>query len=162
MSETPFTIRPATRGDGEALGRLGARLVALHHGFDPQRFMAASAGTADGYGRYLASQIDDADTIVLVAEQAGQVVGYVYGTIEGVDYMALRGPAAVLHDVIVAPDVRRSGVGRGLVRAILDAFSAREAPRVVLSTAARNETARAFFEGLGFRPTMVELTRELP
>jgi ribosomal protein S18 acetylase RimI-like enzyme len=90
------------------------------------------------------------------------VVGYVYGAIEGTDYMALRGPAAVLHDVIVAPDERRGGVGRALVGAMLEAFTAREAPRVVLSTAARNEPARAFFEGLGFRETMVELTRELP
>lgn len=162
MHDTPFTVRPATRADADALGRLGASLVAQHHGFDAQRFMAPSAGTAHGYGSYLSSQIADADTIVLVAEQAGQIVGYVYGTIEGVDYMALRGPAAVLHDVIVAPEVRHAGVGRALVRAILEAFTARQAPRVVLSTAARNETARAFFEGLGFRPTMVELTRELP
>lgn len=162
MHDTSFSVRPATRVDADALGRLGASLVALHHGFDAQRFMPPNSGTANGYGSYLSSQIADADTIVLVAEQAGQVVGYVYGTIEGVDYMALRGPAAVLHDVIVAPEVRHAGVGRALVRAILEAFTARQAPRVVLSTAARNETARAFFEGLGFRPTMVELTRELP
>ena len=162
MSETPFTIRPATRADAEALGRLGARLVELHHGFDPQRFMAPGAGTARGYGGYLTGQIADGDTIVLVADAAGQVVGYVYGAIEGTDYMALRGPAAVLHDVIVAAEHRRGGVGRALVLAIVAAFTARQAPRVVLSTAARNDTARAFFEGLGFRPTMVELTRELP
>ncbi len=63
MSDTPFTIRPATRGDAEALGRLGARLVEMHHDFDGQRFMAPTAGTARGYGGYLAGQIDDPDTI---------------------------------------------------------------------------------------------------
>lgn len=162
MSDTAVTIRPARHDDAEALGRLGALLVEMHHAFDPQRFMSPGADTARGYGRYLASQIDDADTVLLVAERDGAVIGYVYGAVEGVDYMALRGPAGVLHDVIVGSEQRRGGVGRALVLAIIAAFTARQAPRVVLSTAARNEAARAFFAGLGFRDTMVEVTRELP
>ena len=85
MSGTPSTIRPATRGDAEALGRLGARLVEMHHAFDANRFMAPTAGTARGYGGYLAGQIGDDGTIVLVAERAGHVVAYVYGAIEGTD-----------------------------------------------------------------------------
>jgi RimJ/RimL family protein N-acetyltransferase len=40
-------------------------------------------------------------------------------------------------------------------------LTARDAPRVVLSTAARNERAQRFFERAGFRRTMVEFTREL-
>lgn len=162
MTATPFTIRPARHDDAAALGRLGALLVEMHHAFDRQRFMAPGADTARGYGRYLASQIGDPDTVLLVAERDGVVAGYVYGAVEGVDYMALRGPAGVLHDVIVEPAHRQSGAGRALARAILEAFTARQAPRVVLSTAARNASAQAFFVGLGFRPTMVELTRELP
>ena len=35
------------------------------------------------------------------------------------------------------------------------------APRVVLSTAAKNEGAQKFFEAMGFRRTMIEMTREL-
>jgi RimJ/RimL family protein N-acetyltransferase len=35
------------------------------------------------------------------------------------------------------------------------------APRVVLMAAWRNESARALFARLGFRPTMVEMTREV-
>jgi RimJ/RimL family protein N-acetyltransferase len=34
-------------------------------------------------------------------------------------------------------------------------------PRVVLWTAHANEPAQRLFEGLGFRPTMIEMTKEL-
>jgi len=36
------------------------------------------------------------------------------------------------------------------------------APRVVLMTAWQNEPARRFFARLGFRETMLEMTRETP
>jgi RimJ/RimL family protein N-acetyltransferase len=35
------------------------------------------------------------------------------------------------------------------------------APRVVLHTAAKNEAAQRMFAKLGWRPTMVEMTREV-
>ena len=40
-------------------------------------------------------------------------------------------------------------------------LASRGAPRVVLSTAFRNEAAQRLFERMGFRRTMVEMTREL-
>ena len=40
-------------------------------------------------------------------------------------------------------------------------LAARGAPRVVLSTAEKNQVAQRLFEAAGFRRTMVELTREL-
>jgi ribosomal protein S18 acetylase RimI-like enzyme len=35
------------------------------------------------------------------------------------------------------------------------------APRVVLMTAAKNDAAQRFFESMGFRRTMIEMTLEL-
>ena len=154
------TVRPATRADEPTLGRLGALLVRTHHELDPARFIPATPRTERGYGSYLRSQLAEPDAIVLVAERAGEVVGYAYAGIEGADYMALRGPAGVLHDLVVDPGHRGRGVGRRLLDAALDALAARGAPRVVLSTAARNAAAQRLFERAGFRPTMVEMTRE--
>jgi len=88
-----IVIRPATPADAPAMGRLGALLVRTHHDFDPQRFIAAGERTAEGYGSYLGRQLRESDVIVLVAEEKGQVLGYTYAGIEGIDYMALRGPA---------------------------------------------------------------------
>lgn len=155
-------IRPAEPRDEAALGRLGALLVALHHDFDPQRFMTPGPDTAQGYGRYLVSQLGRANVVVLVAEEGGQTLGYSYAGVEGVDYMTLRGPAGVLYDVVVDPAHRRKGVGQRLIEASLAALAARGAPRVVLSAAEKNEAAQRLFARAGFRRTMVEMTRELP
>jgi ribosomal protein S18 acetylase RimI-like enzyme len=75
--------------------------------------------------------------------------------------MALRGPAGVLHDILVDPAHRGHGVGRMLLDATLAALKDLGAPRVVLSTAERNEAAQCLFERAGFRRTMIEMTREL-
>ena len=154
-------IRPATRADAPALGRLGVLLVRLHYEFDQQRFLAPRAGMEQGYGSFLSSQIKSPDAFVLVAELDGEVIGYTYATVEGPDWMSLRGAAGVLQDIIVDPAHRGKGAGRLLLDATLAELKARGAPRVVLSTAERNEHAQHVFASAGFRRTMIEMTREL-
>jgi ribosomal protein S18 acetylase RimI-like enzyme len=153
-------IRPGTLADLPALGRLGALLVRTHHELDRERFIPATPRTEHGYASYLGSQLGEPDVMVLVAERDGEVLGYTYAALEGPDYMSLRGAAGVLHDIAVDPAYRREGLGRMLLDATLDWLEARGAPRVVLSTAARNEAAQSLFARAGFRPTMVEMTRE--
>jgi ribosomal protein S18 acetylase RimI-like enzyme len=154
-------IRPATPADVPAIGRLGALLVRTHHDFDPKRFIAATSRTEQGYGSFLGTQLDEPNVIVLVAERDGEVLGYTYAGVEGNDYMALRGPAGVVYDIVVDPAYRRQGVGRMLLDAALEALKARGAPRAVLSTAEQNTPAQHLFESAGFRRTMIEMTREL-
>jgi ribosomal protein S18 acetylase RimI-like enzyme len=155
------TVRTASPADLPAIGRLGALLVRLHHEFDPARFIAAPARTEDGYAAFIGKQLEKPNVIVLVAEQNGEVIGYSYAGVEGYDYMSLRGPAGVLYDIVVDPAHRGQGIGRMLLDATLTALEARRAPRVVLSTAERNESAQRLFARAGFRRTMVEMTREL-
>jgi ribosomal protein S18 acetylase RimI-like enzyme len=154
-------IRRATRDDIPALARLGALLVETHHQFDPKRFIPATPQTPWGYGRFLGTQIDETDATVFAAEMNGEVVGYAYAGVEDWDYMALRGPAGVLHDVVVDPTHRGRGIGRLLLDAALDFLRQHGSPRVVLFTAERNEPAQRLFASAGFRRTMIEMTREL-
>lgn len=77
-----FIVRPATPDDAAALGELGALLVRLHHEFDPERFMRPQPGIEEGYGRFLASQINRDEAMVFVAERDGEVGGYVYAALE--------------------------------------------------------------------------------
>ena len=160
VEPSAVTIRPASPADVPAIGRLGALLVKTHHDFDPQRFIAATPRTEHGYGSYLGGLLRDPDIVILVAEQDGEVLGYTYAGVEGYDYMALRGPAGVLYDIVVDPAHRGQGVGRVLLDATLEALEAKGAPRVVLSTAERNESAQRLFTRAGFRRTMIEMTRE--
>jgi ribosomal protein S18 acetylase RimI-like enzyme len=155
-----LVIRPAASADLPALGRLGALLVRMHHDLDSARFIAASPRTEHGYASWLGSQLEEPTVVILVAHRDEDVVGYAYAAIEGHDYMALRGPAGVLHDIVVDPTHRREGVGRMLLDAMLAALTERGAPQVVLWTAVRNQAAQRLFAGAGFRQTMVEMTRE--
>lgn len=159
MSST--IIRPATRADMTAIGKLGALLVQTHHDFDPQRFLPRTSGTEYGYASFLESQLQEPTVIILVAEQAGKVIGDAYMGIEGHDYMALRGAAGVLYDLIVDPNHRGNGVGELLLNAALEALQAKGIPQVVLQTAENNSGAQRLFARAGFRRTMIEMTRDM-
>jgi ribosomal protein S18 acetylase RimI-like enzyme len=154
-------VRRAVPGDMAAVGKLGALLVAAHHDFDSLRFIPATPQTPRGYASFLGTQLDGPNILVLVAERDGQVIGYTYAGVEGMDYMSLRGPAGVLYDIVVDPAHRGRGVGRMLLESTLDELRTRGAPRAVLSTAERNEPAQRLFAHAGFRRTMIEMTREL-
>ena len=154
-------VRPARTDDELAIGRLGAMLVAEHHEFDPQRFIAPVPLLPQRYGHFLVSQISKPEMVVLVAERQGDVVGYAYAGMEGNDYMALRGPAGVLYDLVVDPGHRRERIGTALLDAAVEALRERGAPRTLLFTAEKNHPAQAMFDRAGFRRTMIEMTREL-
>jgi ribosomal protein S18 acetylase RimI-like enzyme len=157
---TSFSIRPATPSDKSPLGVMAAQLVRLHHAFDPQRFFIMEP-IEEGYGKWLARQSSNAKAVVLVAEREGRLVGYTYATLEDRDWNDLRDACGKLHDVWVEADARRSGVAHALVEATCAQLEKLGAPRVVLMTAAKNEGAQKLFAREGFRPTMIEMTREL-
>src|SRR5215216_6576862 len=108
-SQSGPVVRRATPADLQSIGRLGALLVEEHYDFDPRRFLAARPGTPEGYASFMSTQLEDPDKAVLVADDSGDVIGYAYAAVEGYDYMALRGPAGVLHDIIVDPEHRGRG-----------------------------------------------------
>jgi ribosomal protein S18 acetylase RimI-like enzyme len=152
-------IRPARAEDLPALGKLGAELARAHHRWDPDRFFLAEP-MEDGYAWWLGKELANARAVVLAAVRGERVVGYAYGRIERRDWNALRDRCGAFIDLIVEPDARGEGAGRRLSVALVEALEAMGAPRVVLSTASRNRTAQRLFRALGFRPTMVEMTRE--
>jgi ribosomal protein S18 acetylase RimI-like enzyme len=156
-----IAIRPATRSDLPALGRLGAVLLKTHYEFDRQRFMAPGETSDEGYAWFLGTQLRDPEVVVLVAELNAAVVGYVYAGLEPQSWKELREACGFIHDVVVAEGGRRAGVATALIEAAIEWLHAHGAPRVMLWTAQRNEGAQRLFERLGFRRTMVEMTREL-
>jgi ribosomal protein S18 acetylase RimI-like enzyme len=62
----------------------------------------------------------------------------------------------------VDPPFRGRGVATALIEDAFAWFRSRGIERVVLHTAQANVSAQRLFEHLGFRRTMVEMTKELP
>ena len=156
-----LTIRRATKADLPTLGGLGASLLRLHYDFDPQRFMAPGTNVESGYAWFLGTQLEDSAAAVFVAERGGTAVGYVYAGLEPQSWKELREESGYIHDIVVIDSERRNGVASLLMEAAFEWLRSIGAPRVILGTADKNAGAQRLFERLGFRRTMVEMTKEL-
>jgi ribosomal protein S18 acetylase RimI-like enzyme len=155
------SVREAKTSDLASLGRLGAMLMRTHYAFDRARFLAPHDGAEEGYASFLGSVLNDPDSVIFVAEADGAVAGYVFAALEPLSWKELRGPAGFIHDLAVDEKARRSGAATALMNRAMQWLRDRKAPRVVLWTAAPNKPAQELFARLGFRDTMIEMTREL-
>jgi ribosomal protein S18 acetylase RimI-like enzyme len=160
MDSSPPAVRRATTADLPAMAQMAASLVGFHHTVDPQRFFLPD-GVEEGYRWWFGKELPNEDAILLVACDGDDVVGYLYGRIEARDWNMLLDRHAALHDVFVADSARKRRVGGALVDAFCAVVKERGVPRVVLHTAASNTPAQALFAKLGFRVTMLEMTREI-
>jgi ribosomal protein S18 acetylase RimI-like enzyme len=152
-------IRGCRPSDLSAVAKLAARLVREHHAMDPERFFIFDR-IEEGYAEYLRSELDRKGSVVLVACEGRRIWGYAYGRMEPRDWNALRERCGALHDVYVDERARRKGIASLLVEGMVARLSALGAPRVVLMTATQNTGAHRLFERLGFRTTMLEMTKE--
>ena len=83
------------------------------------------------------------DHVALVAEEGGQPVGTVYANLASPHFGYVFG-------LYTRPEARGRGVGRELMRAVAGVLRAQGREWVLLSVDTPNETARAFYERLGF------------
>ena len=154
-----LVVRHAVKGDVMVIADFAIRLFAQHRAYDAGRF--ADIGDLKGAAIYYASRIDAATSAVLVAEIDETLVGFAYLEFEAIDYSMLLENAACLHDLYIAEEARGSGAGKMLIWASIDAGKGLGAEKVVLSVAAKNNMAHAFFRHVGFRDTMIEMTLNL-
>ncbi len=161
--DSDLSVRPATRADLPAVARLAAKLVRLHHRFDPARFLCLEP-LEPGYEHFLGHELEDDDAVIFVAAARGErgerVLGYAYGRLEPRDWNELLDACGKLHDLYVDEEARGHGAASALVEAVVARLEAKGAPRVLLLSATPNVAAQKLFARLGFRPTMVEMTRE--
>lgn len=154
----PFTIRPAAVADVSSAAALGAEIVRHHHRTNPDRFFLTD-DVEESYRWWLTRELARPEAVVLLAEQEGRIVGYAYGALEPRDWSVLLDQHGALHDLFVAPEARRAGVGRALVSALIEALTARGARLLVLRVMVQNEPALRLAQAFGFEPTMLELSR---
>lgn len=151
-------IRAMQQADLPAVSKLAAQLVRLHATWDRDRFMVIEP-VEDGYAWFLSTQLQSPEVVLLVAEVDGQIAGYLYAAVRQRDWEMLLDRHGALHDVFVDERFRRLGIARRLCDEGIRRLEAHHVPRIVLSTAVPNTGAQALFEALGFRRTMIEMTR---
>jgi len=126
---------------------------------DPARFFIFD-NIEEGYAAYLGGELRKKQSLVLVAQLEDRIIGYAYGRMEPRDWNSLRERCGYIHDLYVDENERSRGVGTSLMEEMVRRLSSLGAPRVILTTATQNITAHRVFERLGFRTTMLEMTKE--
>ena len=93
--------------------------------------------------RSVASELDNALSLWLVAMEGDALAGYVGSqTVMGETDMM---------NIAVAPEFRRQGIAEKLVEALVDALKARESHCLTLEVRSSNESAKSLYEKLDFQ-----------
>jgi len=140
-------IRPATPDDAAAIARLHVRthrttyapLIDGPYEAPPfERRLAEWHGMLQGPG------------LSFVAVEDARIVGFIHAEGDRIE---------PLH---VAPSHHRRGLGRALLRQVLDGLQARSIPLAIFNVFERNAQAIAFYEALGARRIGVETMTDAP
>jgi ribosomal protein S18 acetylase RimI-like enzyme len=148
MSTAP-AIRRAVAADVDALAPL----------FDAYRRFYEQPGDLLLASAFLHDRLERAESVILVAESEGQLLGFcqLYPTWCSVEAARI----FVLYDLFVDEGVRRGGVGRQLMLAAQTFGREAGAVRLDLSTARTNARAQALYESLGWQRDDVYLVYNL-
>ncbi len=101
--------------------------------------------------RGLAMMLENDRGCVLVAEEAGRVVGMCTGQV--VVSTAEGGPALLVEDMVVDPAHRGQGIGRALMNAMAGWAVEQGATRLQLLADSNNQPGLAFYQRLGWQKT---------
>lgn len=156
MSDT-ITIRRAAAADLPALCQLAETLARQHAGYDPGRYQTP-VDVATAYAELFSAHIDQPESVLMVADWDGEVVGYVFGAIEPPSLVELAGRVGWIHDLYVSPTARGRGAGSDLLDTALTRLRSLGCPGgVLLGVAAQNAAAVTLFRRRGFRATLQEM-----
>lgn len=136
-------IRPACLSDAEAIFPL---LQQFATSYQPERA---------AFDRHFPLLLAAEHAELLVAEVAGQVIGYALAF--RLLTLYANGAVVELQELMVAPECRRQGVGRRLVEGVMERAQAAGAVEVTVPT----RRARDFYLPLGFQETALYLKRRL-
>ncbi len=144
-------VRDATPTDIPQLASLLGILFAQEHDFTPDR-------TAQTRGLAMILKTGG-NARILVAERDGQIVGMV--ALHVLVSTALGARVGMLEDFIVAPQVRRSGIGRQLMAHLIEVARQDGLERITLLTDHDNSAAQEFYQYHGFTPSKMTPYRRL-
>jgi ribosomal protein S18 acetylase RimI-like enzyme len=152
MSEVK--VRAARVADESLLLALVEEEMRAHEELDPRLRLRKDA--ADRYAVYLRGRMRDIDSSVFVAVHDDEVVGLAIGSIRKQDGFFVTQRYGYLSDVMVAPALRRRGIGRALYERVVLWFQGLGIDVVRLHVATRSDEARSFWHRIGAEDFMAE------
>jgi ribosomal protein S18 acetylase RimI-like enzyme len=139
MNESSIGVRRATSEDIDRIAPL----------FDSYRQFYGQAPALDRAREFLLERFERGESTVLLAEdERGSAVGFaqLFPTFSSVALAR----TFVLNDLYVAPEARRRGVARALLRSAVAFGKGQRAVRITLSTQVGNSAAQALYASAGW------------
>jgi ribosomal protein S18 acetylase RimI-like enzyme len=154
LTNADMQIRLATSADAEAITSLYMQSAEHHASLDPKVCRVPDRATV--LRRYQTGgqhPIPGSHCITLVAEAAGEIVGFMDARVESqFDPMLPPTPYCYVAEIGVHTAHRGQGFGEQLMRAIEEWGRSRGAGYVVLEYNNRNTRAAAFYDRIGYEP----------
>jgi L-amino acid N-acyltransferase YncA len=154
------TIRSANKADIGPMASMLRRLAEQHAGYDGARFLVPADAVAV-CKEWLRRMENDGRVAVLVAEADGVITGCLVAETFATEPQYCSGPHTYVHDIFVGGESRRRGVARALINAVAQWSRDRGIAQLRAAVAVPNGPSRDFFEVVGFRPTMTEVTLDI-
>jgi GNAT superfamily N-acetyltransferase len=139
MNESKIGVRRATSEDIERIAPL----------FDSYRQFYGQAPALSSAREFLCERFERGESTVLLAEdERGRAIGFaqLFPTFSSVALAK----SFILNDLYVAPEARRLGVGRALLRSAVAYGKGQRAVRITLSTHVDNAAAQALYVSSGW------------
>ncbi len=153
-----LNIRKATLNDLPTIQSLCNELGEQSIGFDPE-LSTTWASNHEGE-KYYRERLSGKDGVVFIAEEAGEILGFVSTTINNPDTWRLTKRVEV-DNIFLAHTHRGKGVGKKLIEEVKKWSQDIQANRVFLTAFSQNKKAIAFYEREGFIPYEITLEIDL-
>jgi GNAT superfamily N-acetyltransferase len=152
-------IRPGTRADSTAIGRILAHgWRQAYSGFMPESELGPRVDPdhrAREVGDWLSTDFDPSRELLLVAERAGEVVGFLAARLGDRNDV---GSVAQVTLLYVSPDKQGQGTGRRLLLEAV-AWLKTHAPGPISIGAFEQNPFRSFYEGIGGKVVKTVMVR---
>jgi GNAT superfamily N-acetyltransferase len=149
-----FTLRAAQASDESAILDMARVEMEEQAGVDGRMTLRPDA--AARYAVYLRDRMRDFDSAVFVAVDGKRVLGLVVASVRVQESFFVQRRFGYVSDLLVDPTARRGGIGRALWEKARQWFRALGVEVVRLHVAAKSETARAFWAGVGGEDFLIE------
>ena len=166
-----MTIRPFHPKDRVAIDELAIKLHAHFAQVDntAESLPFASSRDAHDYMQRMIGDSENMDGAMYVAEENGEVVGFIQGVIidhqpgQDVVFDAVHAPRkdGWIGLLYVEPEQRGSGIGRALLDEIKRYFQSKNCDTLRLKVLSGNQPAIAFYEKYGLTAHEVEMAKKL-
>jgi len=138
-----MTVRLATPDDVTAINQVATAAWETDYPLLTQE--TVEDGVGDWYApEQIESELVESQTLLLVAEREGRVVGFAHATWHETDRVGY------ILRLYVHPDYRREGIGRSLLEQTCKELFEHDIHRINAMVLSANEPGAEFYEGFGF------------